>query len=53
VRLERTILDLRTQDRLELEPLVTRIEPLERAPYVFQLLDERPEDEVQVVLEFG
>jgi 2-desacetyl-2-hydroxyethyl bacteriochlorophyllide A dehydrogenase len=52
MRLERTILDLRTQDRLELEPLVTRVEPLERAPYVFRLLDEHPEDEIQVVLEF-
>ena len=53
LRLERTILELRREGRLELEPLVTRIEPVERAPEVFRLLDERPDDEVQVVLEFG
>lgn len=52
LRLERTVLDLRAQGRLELEPLVTRIEPVERAPELFRLLDERPEAEVQVVLEF-
>jgi threonine dehydrogenase-like Zn-dependent dehydrogenase len=53
LRLERTIIELRREGRLELEPLVTRIEPVERAPAVFRLLDERPDDEVQVVLEFG
>jgi threonine dehydrogenase-like Zn-dependent dehydrogenase len=53
LRLERTILDLRREGRLELEPLITRVAPVERAPELFGLLDERPEDEVQVVLEFG
>jgi threonine dehydrogenase-like Zn-dependent dehydrogenase len=53
LRLERTVLELRRQGRLELEPLITRVEPVERAPEVFRALDERPEDEVQVVLEFG
>jgi threonine dehydrogenase-like Zn-dependent dehydrogenase len=53
LRLERTVLDLRRQGRLELEPLVTRVEPVERAPELFRLLDERPDDDVQVVLEFG
>jgi 2-desacetyl-2-hydroxyethyl bacteriochlorophyllide A dehydrogenase len=53
LRLERTVLELRRQGRLELEALVTRTEPVERAPDVFRLLDERPEDDVQVVLEFG
>ena len=53
LRLERTVLELRRQGRLELEPLVTRVEPVERAPEVFRLLDERPDDDVQVVLEFG
>jgi 2-desacetyl-2-hydroxyethyl bacteriochlorophyllide A dehydrogenase len=53
LRLERTVLELRRQGRLELEPLVTRVEPVERAPELFRLLDERPEDDVQVVLEFG
>lgn len=53
LRLERTVLELRARGRLELEPLVTRVEPVERAPELFRLLDERPDDEVQVVLEFG
>jgi 2-desacetyl-2-hydroxyethyl bacteriochlorophyllide A dehydrogenase len=53
LRLERTVLELRRQGRLELEPLVTRVEPIERAPELFRLLDEQPEDEVQVVLEFA
>jgi 2-desacetyl-2-hydroxyethyl bacteriochlorophyllide A dehydrogenase len=53
LRLERTIVELRRRDRLELESLVTRIEPVERAPEVFALLAVRPDDEVQVVLEFG
>jgi threonine dehydrogenase-like Zn-dependent dehydrogenase len=53
LRLERTIMDLRRQGRIELEPLVTRIEPVERAPELFRLLAERPEDDVQVVLEFA
>jgi 2-desacetyl-2-hydroxyethyl bacteriochlorophyllide A dehydrogenase len=53
LRLERTVLELRAQERLELEPLVTRVEPIERAPELFRLLDERPDDEVQVVLGFG
>jgi 2-desacetyl-2-hydroxyethyl bacteriochlorophyllide A dehydrogenase len=53
LRLERTVLELRRRERIDLEPLVTRIEHVERAPEVFRLLDERPDDEVQVVLEFG
>jgi 2-desacetyl-2-hydroxyethyl bacteriochlorophyllide A dehydrogenase len=53
LRLERTVLDLRRQGRLELERLVTRVEPVERAAELFRLLDERPDDDVQVVLEFG
>jgi 2-desacetyl-2-hydroxyethyl bacteriochlorophyllide A dehydrogenase len=53
LRLERTVLDLRRRGRLELEPLVTRIEPVERAPELFRLLDERPGEDVQVVLEFS
>jgi 2-desacetyl-2-hydroxyethyl bacteriochlorophyllide A dehydrogenase len=53
LRLERTVLELRARGRLELESLVTRIEPVERAPELFRLLEERPDDEVQSVLEFG
>jgi 2-desacetyl-2-hydroxyethyl bacteriochlorophyllide A dehydrogenase len=52
LRLERTVLELCRRGRLELEALVTRIEPAERAPALFRLLDERPEDEVQIVLRF-
>ena len=53
LRLEQTVLRLAADGRLELEPLVTRIEPVERAPELFRLLDERPDDDVQVVLEFS
>jgi 2-desacetyl-2-hydroxyethyl bacteriochlorophyllide A dehydrogenase len=52
LRLERTVLELRSRGRLELEALVTRIEPVERAPELFRILDERSDEEVQVVLEF-
>jgi threonine dehydrogenase-like Zn-dependent dehydrogenase len=52
-RLERTVLELRARGRLELEPLVSHVLPVERAADAFRLLDERPEDAVQVVLEFS
>jgi threonine dehydrogenase-like Zn-dependent dehydrogenase len=53
VRLERTIVDLCTEGRLELEALVSHVLPAERAAEAFRLLDERPEEAVQVVLDFS
>jgi 2-desacetyl-2-hydroxyethyl bacteriochlorophyllide A dehydrogenase len=53
VRLERTIVDLCNEGRLELEPLVSHVLPADRAAEAFRLLDERPEEAVQVVLDFS
>jgi len=52
-RLERTVMQLALQGRLALEPLVSHLIPAEDAAEAFRLLDERPEDALQVVLEFG
>jgi 2-desacetyl-2-hydroxyethyl bacteriochlorophyllide A dehydrogenase len=52
-RLERTVIDLCAQGRLELESLVTHVLPAEQAAEAFRLLDEHPEEAVQVVLAFG
>ena len=43
---------LAAEGRLQLEPLVTHVLPAEQAPDAFRLLDEHPEDAVQVVLDF-
>jgi threonine dehydrogenase-like Zn-dependent dehydrogenase len=51
LRLERTVIDLCEQGRLQLEPLVSHVLPFEDAAEAFRLLDERPEEAVQVVLE--
>jgi 2-desacetyl-2-hydroxyethyl bacteriochlorophyllide A dehydrogenase len=52
LRLERTIVDLHEQGRLELEALVSHVLPADRVAEAFRLLDERPDDAVQVVLDF-
>ena len=52
LRMERTVLELARRGRPQLDPLVTRVEPVERAPELFRLLDEQPDGEVQVVLRF-
>jgi 2-desacetyl-2-hydroxyethyl bacteriochlorophyllide A dehydrogenase len=52
-RLERTVMQLAADGRLALEPLVTHVVPAEDAADAFRLLDEHPEDAVQVVLDFG
>ncbi len=51
-RLERTVVGLAAEGRLQLEPLVSHVLPAERAADAFRLLDERPEEAVQVVLDF-
>lgn len=51
-RLEQTVMQLAAGGRLSLEPLVTHLVPAEDAADAFRLLDEHPEDAVQVVLEF-
>ena len=51
-RLERTVVGLAAEGRLRLEPLVSHVLPAEQAADAFRLLDERPEEAVQVVLDF-
>ena len=52
-RLERTVLDLHAQGRLELEPLISHVVAAEDVADAFRLLDERPDEAVQVVLDFS
>lgn len=51
-RLERTVMQLAADGRIDVEALVSHVLPAERAPEAFRLLDERPEEAVQVVLAF-
>jgi 2-desacetyl-2-hydroxyethyl bacteriochlorophyllide A dehydrogenase len=53
LRLQRTVMSLAAEGRLELSPLVSHVIPAARAAEAFRLLDHRPQDTVQVVLEFG
>lgn len=52
LRLERTILDLHAAGRLELASLVSHVIPAVDVDDAFRLLDERPDEPVQVVLDF-
>lgn len=52
-RMERTIMDLAADGRLELASLVSHVFPAERCGEAFRLLAERPEEAVQVVLAFA
>jgi 2-desacetyl-2-hydroxyethyl bacteriochlorophyllide A dehydrogenase len=52
-RLERTIMDLQHTGKLNLMPLITQEFPFEQAEAAYRLLDEQPEEAVQVVLGFG
>lgn len=51
-RLERTVMSLAAEGRIDVEALVSHVLPAERAAEAFRLLDERSEDAVQVVLAF-
>jgi threonine dehydrogenase-like Zn-dependent dehydrogenase len=51
-RLQRTVMDLATSGRLQLEPLVTDIVPVERAAEAFDRLDRSRERVLQLVLRF-
>jgi 2-desacetyl-2-hydroxyethyl bacteriochlorophyllide A dehydrogenase len=51
-RLEQTVMRLVAGGRLDVESLVTHVLPAERADEAFRLLDERPDEAVQVVLDF-
>jgi threonine dehydrogenase-like Zn-dependent dehydrogenase len=51
-RLQRTFMTLAAQRRVELEPMISHVIPVREAADAFKLLDERPEETVQVVLDF-
>jgi 2-desacetyl-2-hydroxyethyl bacteriochlorophyllide A dehydrogenase len=52
-RERRLALAVRLLAELELAPLISHCLPLERAAEAYQLIDEHPEDTVQVVLTYG
>jgi 2-desacetyl-2-hydroxyethyl bacteriochlorophyllide A dehydrogenase len=51
-RLQRTAMALAAEGRLDLRPLVSHVIPADDAADAFRLLDERPGEAVQVVLDF-
>jgi len=52
-RLAMTAIDLGSSNRLRLTELISHTMPIEQAPEAFQLLDEHPEQALQVVLTFA
>lgn len=52
LRLEQTVMRLAMQERLELMRLVSHVFPAEEAARAYELLDQRPAEAVQVVLDF-
>jgi 2-desacetyl-2-hydroxyethyl bacteriochlorophyllide A dehydrogenase len=53
LRMSNTALELAADGRLALGPLVTHVLPDSEAPAAFELLDENPQDALQVVLDYG
>lgn len=53
LRLIHTIMDLQTQGALHLRPVITHVLPFTQAAQAFQILDETPEQALQVVLDFS
>lgn len=51
-RLEQTVMRLAAEGRIDVIALVSHVLPAERAAEAFRLLDEHPEEAVQVVLSF-
>ncbi|MFD2795184.1 zinc-binding alcohol dehydrogenase [Promicromonospora vindobonensis] len=52
IRMTRTVLDLERAGSLQLEPLVTHVVPADDAPTAFRMLDEAPDEALQVVLDY-
>lgn len=52
VRLAQTVMQLQADGLLNLRPLITHVEPFERAAVLFEALDNTPEQVVQAVMEF-
>lgn len=53
VRMSTTVLGLEQQGRIDLEALVTHVLDAEEAPQAFAMLDDSPQDAMQVVLDYG
>jgi len=52
-RLQHTAVELAVGGQLRLQPLITHVLPVEEAPAAFRMLDETPEQALQVVLKFS
>ena len=53
LRMIHTIMELQTQGSLNLRPVITHVLPFRQAARGFQLLDETPDQALQVVLDFS
>ncbi|MEO5851092.1 MAG: zinc-binding alcohol dehydrogenase [Nocardioides sp.] len=53
LRMSKTALQLAADGRLSLDPLVTHLLPDADAPVAFEMLDQDPQDALQVVLDYG
>jgi 2-desacetyl-2-hydroxyethyl bacteriochlorophyllide A dehydrogenase len=51
-RLQRTVMDLAAQGRIDVEALVSHVMPVTAAAEAFEMLDQHPEEAVQVLLDF-
>ena len=52
LRLVQTFMGLVAQDKVQLHPLITHVRPAAEAPALFALIDERPAEVLQAVLDF-
>lgn len=53
IRLIHTIMDLQVQGSLNLYPVITHVIPFKQAAQAFQILDETPDQALQIVLDFS
>jgi 2-desacetyl-2-hydroxyethyl bacteriochlorophyllide A dehydrogenase len=53
IRLIHTIMDLQAQGSLNLRPVITHVVPFKQAAQAFQILDETPDQVLQIVLDFS
>jgi threonine dehydrogenase-like Zn-dependent dehydrogenase len=53
LRLIHTIMDLQAKGSLNLRPVITHVLPFTQAAQAFQILDETPEQALQIVLDFS
>lgn len=52
IRLGQTVMQLQLEGLLNLRPLITHVEPFERAAVLFDALDKTPDQVIQAVMEF-